>query len=171
MKSDQTRSGKSAYASARKKFSDIHGNQYEFQYNPLKGGMELFVPDALHVYDINIGYQFVAQVILRVCDSRAREKVMEFFAGMGVRLDTRKKGAGDRGSKWMKGSAWAAMCLGSRKAYPGGITAWLPTLVMVIGESLRESRMFARNDSGKHAPISLPFIFYIDSCHLCVSHL
>ena len=171
MESDQTRSGKSAYAAMRKKFADSHGNQYEFQYNHLKGGMELFVPEALHVYDINMGYQFVAQVILRVCDSRAREIVMEFFAGMGVRLDTRKKGAGVRGSKWMKGSAWAAMCLGCH-GYPGGITTWLPTLVLVIGESLRESRMFAREEaSGKSEPISSQCMLHIDPCHLCESHL
>ena len=140
MKSDQSRKGKSAYAAMRKKYSDTHGNQNEFQCNPLKGGMKLFVPDALHVYDINLGYQFCMHVIWRVCDANARERVSQFHAGMGVKVETSKKSAGR--NKWMKGSAWAAMCLGNKR-FPGGLTAWLPSLAMMIGESMLESRVYA----------------------------
>ena len=145
MKSDMTRKGKSEYRAMRQKFSDTHGNQHEFHYNPLKGGMKLFVPDSLHVYDINLGYQFCMQVIWRVCDVRARERVSQFHAGMGVKVEPNKKSAGR--CKWMKGSVWAGMCLGNKR-FPGGITAWLPSLVMVIGESMLESREYSNQASG-----------------------
>jgi hypothetical protein len=153
MKADQTRKGKAAYASMRKIHADTHGNQHEFQCNPLKGGMTLFVPDALHVYDINLGYQFQMQVIWRVCDGRARERVSEFFSGMGVRLDCRKKGGGR--SKWMKASLWAAMCLGSSR-FPGGITSWLPSLVVVIGDCMPESSTFATSKNVQESGVSWP---------------
>ena len=124
----------------RQKYSDSHGNQHEFQCPPLLGGMKLFVPDALHVYDINLGYQFSKLVIWRVCDSRARERVAAFYEGMGVKVDTCSKSKGR--NKWMKGSLWASMCLGSKR-FPGGITAWLPSLIIAIGESMLESRLYA----------------------------
>eukprot|EP00965_Chrysotila_dentata_P178564 5897412-Pleurochrysis_carterae.AAC.1 len=100
--------------------------------------MKNVIPDLLHVGDLNVDKQVHKQAILRHLDGHTRQLVQAFYTGMGARINLVAKD-GATLDKWFKGAFRAGMILGNAQ-FPGGVAAWLPTLVYLIGECKIEKR-------------------------------
>ena len=66
---------------------------------------------------------------------------------MGADLPQQQSGGG-KSEKWWKAAFRAGMVLGNRQ-FPGGIAAWLPTLVLLIGNCKLALRDKARGAEGQ----------------------
>ena len=89
--------------------------------------------------DLNIGKQMDKQGRRRHCDPLQQDAVAKFFTGMGVRVKMKAAKNGQQTDGWFKASVFAEMVFGSAK-FPGGAAAWVPSLVLLIGNLKLEER-------------------------------
>ena len=147
-RSDASRQGKSAFSNARSKHAKTHFSQYLFEVPPFFLGMNKVVAEILHVGDLNIGKQMHKQGTRRHCDPFMLEKISNFFGGMGVDIKMKTKKDGKMAENWFKASTFAEMVLGTRQ-FPGGAPAWVPSLVLLIGNLRLDQRTRIASDLGE----------------------
>ena len=129
-----------AYKKQRSTYSAAHFHRHEFLELEIEIEMEDIIVELLHADSLNVAKLLFKWLGLRHCDSSCRERLQWFFAGMKVPIDLRKKGDGRvRGEKWWRASVWDGLVKGS-DARPGGLPAWLPTVVFIILHSHVEGR-------------------------------
>ena len=124
----------------RKRHADKHGNQHEFMPPVFRGGMSIWMPDNMHEADLNAGKQIFFKSTLRHLGAEDREWATGFFKGMGAPIDLSKKEDGrNKQQKWWKASVFVELTFGSRR-FPGGVAAWLPSLLWHLGERVLRRR-------------------------------
>ena len=128
------------YKKKRADYSVLHFYRHEFTEHELELAMDEIVPELMHLDSLNVAKLLMKWLLLRHADVSCRERLSIFFAGMGVPIDLRKKGDGRvKGDKWWRASVWDSLVKGS-DARPGGIAAWLPTVVFIVLNSHVQSR-------------------------------
>ena len=138
MRSDFSRDGKKAFLNERSAHSSQHINQYPHEYPAFLVGMDSVIPEIMHIYDLNIDKQLNKQGIMRHLDPHTHSRVLDFYSGMGAAL-TGERSDNSKSEKWWKAAFRAGMVLGNQK-FPGGVAAWLPSLILLIGECMLEKR-------------------------------
>ena len=142
MRADVSREGKKKFLKERSAHASTHISQYPFEFPAFLVGMDKVIPETLHIYDLNIDKQIYKQGIRRHLDEYTAGRVTDFFSGMGAPLN-QQRADGTKDEKWWKAAFRAGMILGNAK-FPGGVAAWLPSLVLLIGKCRLEQRDKAR---------------------------
>eukprot|EP00965_Chrysotila_dentata_P217882 6190275-Pleurochrysis_carterae.AAC.1 len=140
-KSDPSKQGKARFAKMRSAHAETHISQHKFSMPSFLIGMSGVIPELLHVGDLNVDKQLHKQGLRRHIDDFTANNVSDFYAGMGspLKLVRQKDGNGD---KWLKAAQRAGMILGNLK-FPGGVAAWLPSLVLLVGKCMLQNRATA----------------------------
>lgn len=74
------------------------------------------------------------QSLRRHCDAITLEHVASFYKGMGAGpIKLVNKSNGQVKNDWFKAAKYSEMVAGSA-SFPGGITAWGPSLVLLVGD-------------------------------------
>ena len=151
MKNDTSVEGGKKFAAARSKHSSKHFSQYLFEVPPLLVGMDHVVPELLHVGDLNVAKQIYKQGTRRHCNASMLEKLSVFFSGMGVRIRMKPKADGKSAENWFKAAQFNEMLMGSHN-FPGGAPAWVPSLVLLLGDMKLEERDKVARHFGASCP-------------------
>ena len=134
------------YKRERATYASLHWFQHEFCQPELRLGMRSWIPEMMHVLELNLGYLVWKHCTLKHCDSFAREMIAVFLTNLGAALDTRKKEDGRaKADRWWKASVWDSLVMGSNK-FPGGLRNWYPCLVLLIIDCYRD----VREHGGEH---------------------
>ena len=121
-----------AYKKKRKEYSESHFYQHEFAELELEFDMKEVIPELLHADSLNIAKLLFKWLLLKLSDAHCRERLVAFFGGLDARIDLRKKTDGrQRSDKWWRASVWDCLVAGTQKR-PGGLAAWLPTVIFII---------------------------------------
>eukprot|EP00965_Chrysotila_dentata_P030273 1007192-Pleurochrysis_carterae.AAC.3 len=126
MKGDSSKEGWKAFAQANSAHAKAHFSQPCFEFPSLLVGMKNVIPE-VH-----------KQAIRRHLDEYAASKAGDFYAGMGVKIAVVDKDGTGR-DRWFQGAVLGSMVLVNER-FPGGIAAWLPSLVYLIGKCKLEKR-------------------------------
>ena len=146
LKGSSIKKEQALYKRERASYAQLHWFQHEFCQPELHLGMESWIPELLHVLELNCGYLQWKHCTLKHCDPFCREMLAVFLTGLGAPLDTRKKEDGRaKADRWFKASTWDALVLGSNK-FPGGLSTWYPCVVLLIIDCFRD----ARDNGGQH---------------------
>lgn len=100
-------------------------------------------PEIMHLDQLNIAKQCWSKGPLRLMSAHMRTISASFFKGMGFKLDCQLKSDGRSGTAWFKASQWNEACRGSDKV-PGGLAAWMPSLLFYIGEDFLDKQTSMR---------------------------
>eukprot|EP00965_Chrysotila_dentata_P036315 1209609-Pleurochrysis_carterae.AAC.1 len=107
----------------------------------------------MHVADLNIGKQVDKHAVMRHADTYTRERIATFYKGMGAPRNTKKKPDGRVGTEWFKASQFAQMIFGGKR-FPGGAPAWVPSLVLLLGECRLDTRELHAGATSRNGPPS-----------------
>ena len=111
--------------------------------------MDRVVMDVMHVGPLNIGKQGDKQGVRRHCNDYIADRVATFYKGMGCPRGSCKKKDGTVRQDFWKACEFDAMCYGNGK-FPGGAAAWVPSLVLLMGDCKLELR--AKHGGAAPAP-------------------
>ena len=146
LKGSSVKKEQALYKRERATYAALHWFQHEFCQPALHLGMSSWIPELMHVLELNCGYLQWKHCTLKHCDAFCREMLAVFLTGLGAPLDTRKKEDGRaKADRWFKASTWDALVLGSNK-FPGGLSTWYPCVVLLITDCFRD----ARDNGGVH---------------------
>uniref|UniRef100_A0A6S9Z2V6 Uncharacterized protein n=1 Tax=Chrysotila carterae TaxID=13221 RepID=A0A6S9Z2V6_CHRCT len=151
MKNDNTKEGRKVLAQAKAEHRHAYFIQNCFECPLLYIGMKNVILDLLHVGDLNINKQVHKQAIRRHLDEYTAAKVADFYAGTGAKISLVGKN-GTRRDKWFKGALRAGMILGNER-FPGGVAAWPPSLVCLIGFCKLQKRDKVASAAGHVLPM------------------
>ena len=100
-------------------------------------------PEIMHLDQLNIAKQSFTKGPLRLMSAHMRAVSASFFKGLGFKLDCKLKSDGRSGTAWFKASQWNEATRGSDKV-PGGLAAWMSSLLFFIGEDFLEKQSTIR---------------------------
>ena len=132
-RAETSKEGKAKWKALRLGHALAHFGQYLHEAPNLLINMLHVIPEIMHLDGLNIAKQAWTKGILVLLNEHMREVFSGFFKGLGTKLDVKTKPDGRAGSAWFKASVWAELVCGSDKI-PGGLAAWLGSLLYYIGE-------------------------------------